>query len=1400
MKRMAWLRKTLGITLVVLCLFAGAGLIALRSYLSSAAALHQVAERLQDILGGHVAIQSAQIGLIGVSSVRGLEVYEDGEPNRPWLRLDVTTADVSVLSLLHGQSPKDIHLQGVHVRLRFDSAGRLLTQLSAQKKTTPERLPNLHVEGGELTLDQQDRSPMIIRGIHVELVSGENGLKLTGNISDPFWGNWKASGAFNNTGSQGSLTLDTKNLAVTMTKLKRLPFVPPSLWQEIWLEGTTTAQLRLDLETKDDKTSLHYRVEIAPQDGRVRVPSIDLEAVQANGRAILTEEVVELENVRGKTAGGFIAASGKLNFHDQPMRLALKADVQDVVLHDLPPTWNMPNDIDGKLTGSADLVVTITNGKIEAAGSGEGLVREAAWGGFPIDKPIRLTLHSEKGRLRFHRSELVNEPASVPRGRALYPSGAKGGGEAPSFRARKDTSRNDKSLDERALFSFAPTEWVDLLSRGIKWAADGLSQGIDVVAKTLGKLKPPSQPGEEPTYLDVDLNLQNVDLAQLVQKLKLNLPYTLAGRLTFQVHASIPINVAGDLKSYRLRGTAKLPSLHVAGLAFTNVEAKVRYADGVLVLENLSGHIPDKRDAEWAGKFDGDARIEIVPRGDLQASLKLDRVPLAAFLSLASPLNQYGAGALSGVVQARAPLMKLSDPASWRGTANLNAPNVDILDLPLRDLVISLIVEETRARFATFKTEVAGAPLTGHGEVQLHGAYPFQAEVHLERGDLTTLHRLAPAFRPPFDLKGRTRLDGTVKGTLKPFRFDTQGRLHARDLVMERFRVEELTLCWSRDKDDLKLDEIKLELYGGSVTGAARLPLCATAPGNAELTIRNLDVQAMAKALPAFPVRLEGKISGTVKGRLSPAEGGQPRTWMSDVDVTAPQLRVQGVPAEKLKGRIASRAGKTSYHLQGETLGGTFTIKGDLPVPAKEEEKRPSEGPEMSPRSTRDQSKHAFPALQACAFAADEPVGRGRLELREAQLARVWPIYGITGPLALLNGRFSIFLDYRHVGPSMTPLGDGAFRIANIRWDDEYLGDGLQGSVRLAANALQLYNVTGGIAGGLFLGQFVFGLQPDSRSWYRIDLQQVEASRLFVPVPSMAAHVKGPVDVNLRGNIGRDWDGNGGITLARGQIYGMEITEWRIPLTFSFSPTQSSGELTIRDSQARLAQGRARFEGALNWGNGLRLVGLLLFYDVDLRTLLRSTPEVGSYASGRVSGRIDLAGSEMRSLNDLTALVQAKMRQGQALQIPVLRQLTPYLRPGASSATFPSGELKGRLAGGVFRIQHATLTGDFIKLLILGTINLAGNLNLDVTAQTGLYCLNPTRTNAVSSRIPLVGAIPRLVLYEASTLLAAAVVHLQVTGTVSAPVVRLDPLVTLTEEAVRFFLGRAISLAIPNVP
>ncbi|MGH7222043.1 MAG: hypothetical protein ACRELF_02335 [Gemmataceae bacterium] len=1113
MKRAAWLRKALWITPLALLVLAAVDLLILRSYLSSASAARQVAEHLQDMLGGRVEIQSANIGLIGDSSVRGIQVYADGEQDKPWLRIEDVTTDVSALSLLRDKSPDAIQLSGARITLRFDTDGHLLTKLPSGKKGAPTKLPRIHIEGGQLTLNQQHRRPMIIRGINADIIPGDNGMTLTGVVDDPFWGDWKAHGDFDTAAGKSSVILDSDAVAVTMEKLKSIAFVPLSVWHEVHVEGTTPAQVRLDMDTGGDKPNVSYRVEISPRDARVQVPSIHLAATQTHGKAIIADEIVQLDDVHGKTAGGTITTSGKLNFRDEPTQMAFKVGVQDVILHDLPRSWKVPPSVDGKLTGSANLVLTIKNGKVETAGSGEGVIRDAKWSGFPIQKPVRLALRSEKGRFRFHQPEPVTLGEANAGEVERQVRAPQRESHADQVAAKTENAiavhdaeapKENPQADDGDFFHNAPSELVNLLGRGIKMTADGLAQGINLAANALGKLKPPSKPGEEPTYLDVDLSLKDVDLMQMVKKLGLNLPYPISGRLTFQVHASIPVNTASDLKAYRLHGSAKLATFHIDGLAMTNVEAQVRYSNGLLDLQSLRGQMPAANDAKTTGKFDGDASVQVVPRGDVQASLKLDQLPLATLLSLVPQVGDQVKGVVSGTVQARAPLEKLSDAATWRGAANLSAPALKVYGIPLRDAAVGLIVDDTKARLTTFKADIAGAPLTGKGEIQLKGDYPFQAEVQLERGDLTALNRLAPAFRPPFELTGRTQLKGNVKGTLKPLRFDTEGELHASNLVVERFTVDDVSFRWSKDKNDLKLDAIKMALYGGSVTGSARLPLSAAAPGGANLTLRTLNVQAMAKALPAFPVRLEGKVSGTVKGELSASAADRPRTWTSKLEVTAPQLRVQGIPAEKLKGSIHSRDGKTLYNLQGETLGGTFTLKGDLPAPAKKKEKNPSAepvgkgGPELLPLA----------AVEVAARQADdEPVGRGHFELNDARLSRVWDAYKISGGLSHLNGRFSIRLDYQLTEPDLFPAGNGTFRIVNISWDDEPLGDSLQGNVRLTANAFELNNVSGEVAGGLFLGRFGFGLRTNSSGWFRIELQQVEASRLLALVPAVASHL-----------------------------------------------------------------------------------------------------------------------------------------------------------------------------------------------------------------------------------------------------------------------------------------------------
>jgi hypothetical protein len=243
-------------------------------------------------------------------------------------------------------------------------------------------------------------------------------------------------------------------------------------------------------------------------------------------------------------------------------------------------------------------------------------------------------------------------------------------------------------------------------------------------------------------------------------------------------------------------------------------------------------------------------------------------------------------------------------------------------------------------------------------------------------------------------------------------------------------------------------------------------------------------------------------------------------------------------------------------------------------------------------------------------------------------------------------------------------------------------------------------------------------------------------------------------------------------------------------LDFTFVPVRGRGQLTIRDSNAQLARGRATLQTELFFSadSAPRLQGSARFYNAQLKSLVRPTSGLGSYAVGQVTGRVEFSADSLRSADDLNATIDATLNQTQALELPVLSGLVPFVAPGQSATTFQQGELRGRLARGVFRIQRFNLSSSIVRLAIVGTITTQGRLDLEAAGSTGRTGYNPAFLRLAGLRIPVTGPIPIGVLLEASSILSSSIIHLRVTGTVRNPEVHLEPVKALAEEAVRFFL------------
>jgi hypothetical protein len=284
----------------------------------------------------------------------------------------------------------------------------------------------------------------------------------------------------------------------------------------------------------------------------------------------------------------------------------------------------------------------------------------------------------------------------------------------------------------------------------------------------------------------------------------------------------------------------------------------------------------------------------------------------------------------------------------------------------------------------------------------------------------------------------------------------------------------------------------------------------------------------------------------------------------------------------------------------------------------------------------------------------------------------------------------------------------------------------LQGDLRLCSDSLLVRNFTESIAGGSFRAGFYFNLRNRRDSWFTVTLEQADAARVLAPFPEVARHIEGVLDVHLRGRSGPEWAGSGRVEWTRGRVFGLSVNEWHFPLDFAVAPAEGRGELAIRDSGGRVGGGQVIGRANLRWDEEALSIegGDLRFFNMDLRTLLSELGHHGSLATGRMSGRAEFSGSNMHSIDDLTALVYASFSETQAMQLPVLNQLTPFMRGTPSNTTFQSGELRGRLANGVVRIQRFGLHSNVMQLFIGGNVTLAGRLNLDVDVRAGGLQMN----------------------------------------------------------------------------
>src|SRR5262249_4460088 len=95
----------------------------------------------------------------------------------------------------------------------------------------------------------------------------------------------------------------------------------------------------------------------------------------------------------------------------------------------------------------------------------------------------------------------------------------------------------------------------------------------------------------------VQFGLRDLDLAHVIRRLPVRVPFAVSGRVSLRVEVDLPTDTPDDLASYRVEGSVVAPTLSLEGVTFQQAKVRMVYRDGVLSLEELSGLLSDRTGA-----------------------------------------------------------------------------------------------------------------------------------------------------------------------------------------------------------------------------------------------------------------------------------------------------------------------------------------------------------------------------------------------------------------------------------------------------------------------------------------------------------------------------------------------------------------------------------------------------------------------------------------------------------------------------------------------------------------------------------------------------------------------------------------------------------------------------------
>ena len=264
---------------------------------------------------------------------------------------------------------------------------------------------------------------------------------------------------------------------------------------------------------------------------------------------------------------------------------------------------------------------------------------------------------------------------------------------------------------------------------------------------------------------------------------------------------------------------------------------------------------------------------------------------------------------------------------------------------------------------------------------------------------------------------------------------------------------------------------------------------------------------------------------------------------------------------------------------------------------------------------------------------------------------------------------------------------------------------------------------------------------------------------------------------------------SGDFQLDSARFARVPLSEIRVPIEVVSNGGEPAGIAHLRRWSARLAGGQLRGDAWFRIGADRAFSSTVDLSGVDIEPFARLETQGSRPASGKVSGRVTLHGTDPNQPRTYRGRVVLDLDDASLVAIPVFREINRFLG-AAGGGLFEDGDLTAAIGNQQILVEKLTLQGRIAQLHIAGTIGFDSQVNLEVVVNTNQIIAETGEAlvGAIPGLRNLLGRSPRARL-QVANYLSNRLMKLRVTGTLRNPSVVLDPSIALADTALSFFVG-----------